>query len=101
MFSCAQVRPLAGPLKDIHRVVPKLLLHGLGCVLRVLVCETLFRQVCAFPNHVQSREFTTGGLQSRCINMSKDAREKWEATAKEKKSKILFWLCHYGALSVD
>ena len=27
---------------------------------------TLYRQVCAFPNHVQSIEFTTGGLQSSC-----------------------------------
>jgi hypothetical protein len=27
-------------------------------------CGTLFRQACAFPNHVQSIEFTTGGLQS-------------------------------------
>ena len=25
---------------------------------------TLYRQVCAFPNHSQSIEFTTGGLQS-------------------------------------
>ena len=29
-----------------------------------------YRQVCAFPNHVQSIEFTTGGLQSRCIHIS-------------------------------
>jgi hypothetical protein len=26
------------------------------------------RQVCAFPNHVQSIEFTTGGPQSSCTN---------------------------------
>jgi hypothetical protein len=27
--------------------------------------------VCAFPNHVQSFEFTTGGLQSSCGNISR------------------------------
>uniref|UniRef100_A0A8C3AS20 AP complex subunit beta n=1 Tax=Cyclopterus lumpus TaxID=8103 RepID=A0A8C3AS20_CYCLU len=34
MFNRVQVRALAGPLKDIHRVVPKPLLCYLGCVLR-------------------------------------------------------------------
>ena len=37
MFDWVQVRALAGPLKDIHRVVPKPLLHCLGCVLQVIV----------------------------------------------------------------
>ena len=37
MFDWVQVRALAGPLKDIHRVVPKPLLCFLGCVLRVVV----------------------------------------------------------------
>ena len=32
---------------------------------------TLYRQVCAFPNHVQSIDFTTGGLQSSCRNISR------------------------------
>ena len=46
--------------------------HGLVFALICIVsCETLYRQVCAFPNHVQSIEFTTGGLQSRCRNISK------------------------------
>ena len=34
-------------------------------------CGTLSRQVCAFPNHVQSIDFTTGGLQSSCRNISR------------------------------
>ena len=34
-------------------------------------CGTLYRQVCVFPNHVQSIEFTTGGLQSSCSNNSR------------------------------
>ncbi|KAK6292729.1 hypothetical protein J4Q44_G00373140 [Coregonus suidteri] len=46
--------------------------HGLVFALSCTVnCGTLYRQVCAFPNHVQSIEFTTGGLQSSCRNMSK------------------------------
>jgi hypothetical protein len=35
----------------------------------IVHCGTLYRQVCAFPNHVQWIEFTTGGLQSSCRNI--------------------------------
>ena len=37
VFDRVQVQALAGPLKNIQRLVPKLLLHCLGCVLRVIV----------------------------------------------------------------
>jgi hypothetical protein len=37
MFNRVQVWALAGPRKDIQRLVPKALLHCLGCVLRVIV----------------------------------------------------------------
>ena len=37
MSDWVQVRALAGPLKDIQRLVPKPLLCCLGCVLRVVV----------------------------------------------------------------
>ena len=37
MFDQVQVRALAGPLKDIQRIVLKSLQHCLGCVLRVVV----------------------------------------------------------------
>jgi hypothetical protein len=37
MFDQVQVRALAGPLKDIQRLVPKPLLHCLGCVLMLVV----------------------------------------------------------------
>ena len=37
MLDWVQVRALAGPLKNIQRLVPKLLLRLLGCVLRVVV----------------------------------------------------------------
>ena len=37
MFDRDQVWALAGPLKDIQRLVPKPLMHCLGCVLMVVV----------------------------------------------------------------
>ena len=37
MLDWVQVQALAGPLKDILRLVPKPLLHCLGCDLRVAV----------------------------------------------------------------
>jgi hypothetical protein len=37
MFDRVQVQALAGLLKGIQRLVPKSLLYGLGCVLRVVV----------------------------------------------------------------
>ena len=47
-------------------------LYGLVLALTcTVICGTLHRQVCAFPNHVQSKEFTTGGLQSSCRNTSR------------------------------
>jgi hypothetical protein len=45
--------------------------HGLVVSLTCTVnCGTLYRLVWSFPNHVQSIEFTTGGPQSRCRNIS-------------------------------
>ena len=53
--------------------------HGLVFALTCTVNGgTLYRQVCAFPNHVQSIEFTTGGLQSSCRNI-KDYQCKQDA----------------------
>ena len=37
IFDRVQVQALAGPLKEIQRLVPMPLLHCLGCVLRVVV----------------------------------------------------------------
>ena len=46
--------------------------HGLVFALTCTVnCGTLYRHLCAFPNHVQSIEFTTGVLQSSCRNISR------------------------------
>ena len=46
--------------------------HGLFLSLTCTInCGTLYRQVCAFQNHVQSIEFNTGGLQSSCRNISR------------------------------
>jgi hypothetical protein len=46
--------------------------HGVVFALTYTVnCETLYRHVCAFPNHVQSIEFTTGRLHRSCRNISR------------------------------
>ena len=46
--------------------------HGLFFALTYTVnCGTVYRPVCAFPNHVQSIECTTGGLQSSYRNNSR------------------------------
>ena len=46
--------------------------HGLVFALTCTVNYwTLYSQVCTFPNHVQSIEFTTGGLQSSWRNISR------------------------------
>jgi hypothetical protein len=37
MFDSVQVQALTATLKDIQKLVPKPLLHYLGCVLRVIV----------------------------------------------------------------
>ncbi len=62
--------PRYNPVLAVYRQF--LGLHGLVCALTCTVnCGILYRQVCAFPNHVQSTEFTTGGLQSSCRNISR------------------------------
>ena len=47
--------------------------HGLFFALTLYLdsYRQLYTQVCTFPNHVQSIEFTTGGLQSSCRNVSR------------------------------
>lgn len=39
-------------------------------------CQTLYRQVCALPNHVQSTEFTTDGLQKLQQHLKGDQRKQ-------------------------
>ena len=79
--------------------------HGLVFALICTVsCETLYRQVCAFPNHVQSIQFTTGG---QCVETS----QRW---SREMGGKVFPFLVHlqkflkscfcfviYGVLGVD
>ena len=46
--------------------------HGMVFALHALsTVGPLYKQVCAFPNQVESIEFTTGGLQSSCRNISR------------------------------
>ncbi len=59
--------PQYDPVSEFYRQF--LGLHGLVCALTCTVnCGTLYRQVCAFPNHVQSTEFK---FQSSCRNISR------------------------------
>jgi hypothetical protein len=62
--------PWHNPVSEHYRqfLWPHGLVFSLSCTVN---CGTLYRQVCAFPNHVQSIEFTTGGLQSSCRNISR------------------------------
>ena len=62
--------PRHNPVSELYRqfLRPHGLVFALTCTVN---CGTLYRQVCAFPNHVQSIEFTTGGLQSSCRNISR------------------------------
>jgi hypothetical protein len=58
------------PVSNLYRqfIWPHGLVFALTCTVN---CGTLYKQACAFPNHVQSIEFTTGGQQSSCRNMSR------------------------------
>ena len=62
--------PRQNPVSELYGQLLRLqdLVLALTCTVN---CETLYRQVCTFPNHVQSNEFTTGGLQSSCRNISR------------------------------
>ena len=84
------------------------LVFALTCIVNY---GTLYRQVCAFPNDVQSIEFTTGGLQSSCRNGSRMINGKRmhmssisSLIAKSLNTYVnkvfLFSLCHYGVLCV-
>jgi hypothetical protein len=53
--------PRHNPVSELNGQVlqPRGLVFALTCTVN---CGTLYRQMCAFPNHVQSIEFTTDGL---------------------------------------
>jgi hypothetical protein len=53
--------------------------HGLVFALICTVnCGTLYRQVCAFTNNIQSIDFSTGGFQSSFRNIKDD---QWKQDA--------------------
>ena len=62
--------PQHNPVSELYGkfLRPHCLVFALTCTVN---CETLYRQMCAFPDHVQSIEFTTGELQSSCRNISR------------------------------
>ena len=67
-------------LEDLHCFGQFLRPHGLVFALTCTVnCGTL-HSLCAFPNRVQSIEFTTNGLQLSCRNLKYD---QWKQDAPE------------------
>ena len=56
---CASTQSCLGALRTIL-LTPVACFFSLTCTVN---CGSLYRQVCAFPNHVQSIEITTDGLQ--------------------------------------
>ena len=62
--------PRYHPVLEVYRQF--LGLHGLVCALTCTEkAPQFYRQVCAFPNHVQSTEFNISGLQLSCTNISR------------------------------
>jgi hypothetical protein len=71
--------PRHNPVSELYRqfLRPHGLVFALTCTVNY---GSLYKQVCAFPKHVQSIEFTTGGLQSTCRNIKDD---QWKQDAPE------------------
>ena len=67
---CASTQSCLGGIWEI--LSTSWLVFFLTCTVN---CGTLYRQVCAFTNHVQSIEFTTGGLQWSCRNSQRWSME--------------------------
>ena len=55
--------PRHNPVSELNGLFlrPHVLVYAQTCTVK---CGTLYKQVCAFPNHVKSIELTTGVLQS-------------------------------------
>ncbi|XP_047243510.1 NHS-like protein 1 isoform X3 [Girardinichthys multiradiatus] len=66
---------------------------GVGALTCSVNCGTINGQVCAFPNHVQSTEFTTGGLHLRCWNISRMISGNAVSNLDEESK----WTVHYTA----
>ena len=68
--------PRHNPVSELYGqfLWPHNLFFALTCTVNY---ETLYRQVCAFPNHFQLIEFTTCGLQSSCRNISRIISWTW------------------------
>ena len=64
------VVPKQNPVSELYGqfLQPHGLVFALTCTVN---CGILYRQVCAFPNHGQSIDFATGGLQSSCRYISR------------------------------
>ena len=61
--------PQNSPVSEVYRHF--LWLHAWFVLWHALSTVGPYIEVCAFPNHVQSTKFTTGGLQLSCRNISR------------------------------
>ena len=88
---CASRQSCLGGLQTIPWT--SCLICGLTCT---VTCGTFYRQVCAFPKHVQSTELTTGWLQLSCRN--KD--DQWKQNALELNFEPDHKGCEYFSLKI-
>ena len=65
--SCASTQSCLGA----QWTIPSTSWLGFCSDMHTVDCGPLYRQVCAFPNNVESIEFTTSGLQSSCRTISR------------------------------
>ena len=79
IFNAAEMFWYPSPVSELYGqfLRPHGLFFAQPCTVN---CGTLYSQVCAFPNHVQSNEFTPGGLQWSYINIKDD---QWKQDASE------------------
>ena len=95
MFDRVQVRALAGPLKDIQRLVPKPLLRCLGCGLRVVV---LLEGEPSPP--VWGPEHSGAGFHQEplCTLLSSSLPQSWLVSQSLPLKNIpTAWCCHHHA----
>ena len=64
--------PWRNPVSELYRqfLRPHGLVFALTCTVNCGTCVPVCH-LCAFPNHVQSIDFTTGGLKSSCRHISR------------------------------
>jgi hypothetical protein len=71
LFPFPRSVPRHNPISELYGQFLPLPWLGFCSDIQCVNYRTLYRQVCDFPNHVQSIEFITGGFESSCRNISR------------------------------